>query len=390
MKLVVIGLGQCGGRIADHFARLNMKAHSERDIDLIAGIFAVNTDVADLTGLNWIRPDHRHRILIGNNRTGGHGVGKINELAAEIASDDADKIIEAIRTSERFPEADAFLLIAGAAGGTGSGSISVITRHIKERYLDKPVYNLIVLPFRHEEETERRTVYNVATCLKSAYLVADAILLVDNQHYMRSNTSMARNLAHINTTVVTPFYNVLSAGEEKRPQYIGSKTLDAGDIVQTMSGWSVIGHGSYSTPRRGLFGGRKSFRETTANLHHGLQAMQQALSNLSLHCQPQDAHRGLYLVSAPAEYLSLELIREFGSKLREAAPEAIIRSGDYPREKGKVELTVILSELANVSRVTEYFNKAIDYIYTLKKRRERADYETGELKDLFRDIPSLL
>ena len=30
MKLTVIGLGQCGSRIADHFARLNMKARTQR------------------------------------------------------------------------------------------------------------------------------------------------------------------------------------------------------------------------------------------------------------------------------------------------------------------------------------------------------------------------
>ena len=122
----------------------------------------------------------QHRILIGGRKTGGHGVGKINELGAEIAKEDADKIIDAIRTTKGFFETDAFLLIAGSAGGTGSGAISVVAQYLKERYIDKPIWNLLVLPFEHEESTEERTVYNVATCLKSSYLVADAIFLVDN------------------------------------------------------------------------------------------------------------------------------------------------------------------------------------------------------------------
>jgi len=46
MKLIVVGFGQCGGRIADEFARLNRKARAQRGIDIIAGAFAVNTDVA--------------------------------------------------------------------------------------------------------------------------------------------------------------------------------------------------------------------------------------------------------------------------------------------------------------------------------------------------------
>ena len=37
MKLVVVGLGQCGGRIADEFAKLNAKAHSRRGMTIITG-----------------------------------------------------------------------------------------------------------------------------------------------------------------------------------------------------------------------------------------------------------------------------------------------------------------------------------------------------------------
>ena len=102
--------------------------------------------------------------------TSGHGVGKIDELDAERGSEDGDKIIESISRTQRFLETDAFLVIAGAAGGTGSGALPVITQLLKERYREKPVYNLIVLPFRYEELTEERSIYNVGTCLKSAYL----------------------------------------------------------------------------------------------------------------------------------------------------------------------------------------------------------------------------
>ncbi len=199
MKLVVIGLGQCGGRVADEFARLNRKALSQRGMEIVAGTFAINTDVADLSGLSSITPDSQHRILIGGQKTSGHGVGKINELGAEVAKEDADKVVDTVRASKRLSMVDAFLLVAGAAGGTGSGAIPVITQQIKEHFKDKPVYNLIVLPFRHEEQTEERAVYNVATCLKSSYLVADAVILVDNQRYISKESSIQTNLAKINT-----------------------------------------------------------------------------------------------------------------------------------------------------------------------------------------------
>jgi len=128
VRLLVIGCGQCGGRIADEFARLNRRARVQRGIDIITNAIAVNTDIADLTGLSFTRPDYQHRILVGGQKTRGHGVGKINELGAEIAKEDGDKILDGIKTTRHFHETDAFLLIAGAAGGTGSGAIPVLTQ----------------------------------------------------------------------------------------------------------------------------------------------------------------------------------------------------------------------------------------------------------------------
>ena len=387
MKLLVIGFGQCGGRIADEFARLGMRARIERKINIITGVFAVNTDVADLSGLYSIRPDYQHRVLIGSNKTGGHGVGKINELGAEIARDDGDKIIDALRETPQFEETDAFLLIAGAAGGTGSGAIATITQKLKERYVEKPLYNLIVLPFQHEEETEGRTVYNAATCLKSAYVVADAVILVDNQRYISKNFSIRGNLAKINALIVEPFYNLLCAGEETKLQYIGSRILDAGDIIQTLAGWTVISYSKLQTGRRkNLF----DFRDKMAEGQRGVQLISNAISELSLRCNPADAGRGLYLISAPAKEMDMSLVKDIGTHLKHIAPEATIRTGDYPREKGSLNITVILSELSGVNKIINYFTKTIDLITLIKRKREGIEIEHRDLADAFGDIPSLL
>ena len=391
MKFVVVGFGQCGGRIADEFARLNRRAHAQRGIDIIAGAFAVNTDVADLSGLTGIRPDYQHRILIGGRKTGGHGVGKINELGAEIAKEDGDKIIETIRASKRFSEADAFLLVAGAAGGTGSGAVPVIAQYIKERYVDKPIYTLIVLPFEHEEQTEERTIYNVATCLKSTYLVADAVFLVDNQRYVMKDVPIRSNLAKINAMITEPFYNLLCAGEEKKPKYIGAKILDAGDIIQTVTGWTAIGYGkSQISFAKTLLTRTRDFRNKATEAQKGTQAMDEAISGLSLKCNPIDSKRALYLVSAPAKEMNVDLIKELGTYLKNLAPEAIIRSGDYPRERGMLDITVILSELSDVEKVRYYFTGTISLIATLKKRQEGIDSKYRGIEVTLKDIPSLL
>jgi cell division GTPase FtsZ len=391
MKLIVVGFGQCGGRIADEFARLNRKAHVQRGIDIVTGVYAVNTDVADLSGLTGVKPDYQHRILIGGRKTGGHGVGKINELGAEIAREDGDKVIETIRMSKRFAEADAFLLTASAGGGTGSGSLPVITQHIKERYVDKPVYNLVVLPFEHEEATEERTIYNAATCLKSAYLVSDAVFLVDNQRYVMKDSPIRSNLAKINSLIAEPFYNLLCAGEEKKHKYIGAKILDAGDIIQTLTGWTAIGYGRQSISlARQLLSRTRDFRDKASESQKGSQAMDEAISGLSLKCNPIDSKRALYLVSAPAKEMNVDLIKELGTYLKALAPDAVIRSGDYPREKGALDVTVILSELSDVAKVRSYFTKTISLIATLKKRQEGIETKHRGIEVTLKDIPSLL
>ena len=390
MKLVVIGFGQCGSRIADEFARLNKRARGMRRIEIVTGAFAVNTDVADLSGLSHIKPDYQHRILIGGRKTGGHGVGKINELGAEIAREDADKVIDAIRTAPRFFESDAFLLIAGAAGGTGSGAIPIMTQYIKERYMDKPIYNLIILPFEHEETTEERTIYNSATCLKSANSVADAVILIDNQRYVRKDFSLRNNLAKINALIVEPFYNLLCAGEEKKRKYIGAKMLDAGDIIQTLVGWTVMGYGkSQVSLFRFPFGGR-NFRGKSTETHKGIQAMDEAISELSLRCNPADSHRALYLLSAPAKEMNMDLVKELGNYLKGIVPEAVIRNGDYPRERGLLDITVILSELSEVEKIRKYYTKSTTFIHKIKEREEEIERKIEGVEEAAKDLPSLL
>jgi cell division GTPase FtsZ len=390
MKLVVVGLGQCGGRIADEFARMNKRARASRGMEIVTGAFAVNTDAADLSGLKTIRPDYQHRILVGGRRTGGHGVGKINELGAEVAREDGDKVVDALRTAHRFFETDAFLLIAGVAGGTGSGALPIITQMMKDRYIDKPVYTLAVLPFAHEEETEERTIYNAATCLKSLYTTADAVFLADNQRFVRKDFSLRNNLSQINALMVEPFFNLLCAGEETRRRNIGARMVDAGDIIQSLVGWTVIGYGRSQLPTWKFFSWGRNFRKKSTETHRGIQAMDEALSELSVKCNPAESGRALYLVSAPHKEMNMDLVKDLGEYLRDMAPEAVIRNGDYPREKNMIDVTLVLSELGAVEKIKNYYETATQFIHASKGREKQAEGKLKEIEEASKDIPSLL
>jgi tubulin-like protein CetZ len=390
MKLTVVGFGQCGGRVADEFSRVSNKALARRGIEITSGIYAVNTDSADLSGLRYIKSDWKHRILIGGRSTNGHGVGKINEIGAMVAKDDSDKVFNAIMSTRRLFETDAFLLVASGAGGTGSGAISVMTKMIKERFDHKPMYALVILPFEHEEVTEERSTYNTALCLKSINSVADAVIVFDNQRHVRKDVSLTNNYEEINRTIVAPFYDLLCAGEEKKRKFIGSKTLDAGDIKQTITGWTAIGFGRADVPAFNFPFRRSGFRAKMNQTYQGIHAMDEAINQLSVACNPADASRALYLVSGPASEMNMYLIKEIGIYLRSIATRATIRNGDYPREKNTISVNVILSGLGHLDKIRQYYAKSVNLIPEFQKRREDRENRLRDLEDVGKNIPSLL
>ncbi len=392
MKLTVIGLGQCGCRIADQFARLNAKARSERRAVIAPHVLAVNTDQADLTGLKFINNDYMHRILIGLRQTLGHGVGKINELGAKLAKEDGDKVMDAIRAEPRFYETHAFMIIAGAAGGTGSGGIPVIARMIKERYLNKPLLALVVLPFEHEQTTEARSVYNTATCLKSIYDVVDAVFLADNQRYVRKDMSLINNMEKINRQIAEPFYDLLCAGEVTKGKFVGSRTVDAGDMIASIEGWTTVGIGRTVLPslRFPWEINKKKFRDKALESFRGTRAMDATVHELSIDCDPKDAGKALYIIAGPSRELNMDMVKSISTYIKELSPNATIRGGDFPSEKHFIDVAVIFSQLAFVPRIRDIYEQATVYAAEYEGQLAETKQRIDELSLLSRDLPNLL
>jgi cell division GTPase FtsZ len=388
---MVIGLGKCGSNIVDEFARLNSRARNQRGIEIIADAFAVDTNPADLDGLYTIKPDYQHRVLIESQKTDGQGVARMSEIGAEITMENSNRVIDAMRSAQRFFETDAFLLIAGAVGGIGSGGIPIMVQSIKECYKDKPVYSLVVLPFKDEEEMEERAIYNAAISFKSLYSVADAVFLADNQGYVAKDPALRDNLTKINELIVEPFYDLLCAGEEEKTKYIGASIADAGNIIQTLAGWTAIGCGKFQLPISKLpFGRWRTSTKKITGKSVGIQAMEEAIGQLSIECNPADAGSALYLISAPAGEMKIDLFQELGSYLKDIARDAVIRSCDYPRGKGAMSVTVILSGLSSVGRIKVYYDIVGGLMRKMKMRRAEAASKARAMAAASRKIPSLL
>jgi cell division GTPase FtsZ len=118
--------------------------------------------------------------------------------------------------------------------------------------------------------------------------------------------------------------------------------------------------------------------------------MDEAISELSIRCNPMDAERALYLLSAPVKEMNMDLVKELGEYLRSIAQEATIRNGDYPREKGVLDVTVILSGLSDVEKVRDYYGRLASLIPEVEKRQKEIEGRLREIGEAAKDIPSLL
>jgi cell division GTPase FtsZ len=390
MRLLVIGLGQGGGKLADEFAKLNKKARAKRGLDIIVDTFAVDTNPVDLVGLRTIKPDPQHRILIESPRTDGDSPVRMSEIGAGIITENSNRILDTVRATGRLFETDAFLLAASVVGGTGSGGMPVMAQALKDCYQDKPVYALAVLPFQDEEAEEERNTYNAAVSLKSLYSVADAVFVADNQHYVSRDATLRGKPARINELMVAPFYDLLCAGEEEKAKHVGASMADFGNIRETLTGWTAIGCGQSPLPSHGLFGRWRSFKSKTADRHAGVQAAEAAISQLSVDCQPADVERALYLVTAPAADMKPEVFQELGGFLKSISPGAVIRSCDYPRGRGEMDVTVVFSGLTSIERIKGYYDIVVSLVRRAKKKQAEAEKKARAMEAAARKIPSLL
>jgi cell division GTPase FtsZ len=266
-----------------------------------------------------------------------------------------------------------------------------MARAVKDRYVGKPVYTLVVLPFEHEQSTESRSTYNTATCLKSTYDIVDAVFLADNQRYVRKDASLMSNIDRINRMIAEPFYDLMCAGEVTRAKYVGSRTIDGGDIIASLEGWTAIGLGRTELPsfRFPWEIRKKSFREKALESFRGTQALDATVSDLSLTCDAKDAGKAIYIVSGPEKELNMDMVKSISDYIKELAPNALIRGGDFPGEKHFVDVALILSQLSFVPRIAEFYEQATHYAkeheVQLKQTRKRIE----SLAEIGKDLPTL-
>jgi len=390
MKLVVIGLGQCGCNIIDHFCAIDNYSRSifNRKIAFLTDAFAVNTNEADLGSFKHVPKDKRHRILLGTSRTFGHGVGKINATATKIIKESHSVVTRNVLKSSNFHEADAVVVVASGGGGTGSGTIGWVIKELKEK-IEKPVYAIVVLPFAFEEIGDNSyAVTNTATCLKTVNQSADAVILLDNEKFVRTDISLAQNFEEINREIAKNFYDLCCAGEERKRKYLGSKVIDGGDIKESLEGICTMGRGLvelstfYPWKKEGL-------QEPEKQCISLATALQKAQNNLSLRIEMQDTRKILVLVTAPKNIITLTSLQEIAAYLQNESPKSVVRIGDYPRRAKEVSVSLIAAKLTKVPRVRRLYLRAKDLFKKQAEIDREAEDQIRQLEESSKNLPTL-
>ncbi|QLG61528.1 tubulin/FtsZ family protein [Halorarum salinum] len=381
MKLALVGFGQAGGKIVDSFVDYDSRTGS----DIVRAAVAVNTAKADLMGLENI--PNEQRVLIGQSRVKGHGVGADNELGAEIAEEDIDEVQGAV-DSIPVHEVDAFLVVAGLGGGTGSGGAPVLAKHLKRIYTE-PVYGLGVLP-----GSDEGGIYtlNAARSFQTFVREVDNLMVFDNDAWRKTGESVSGGYDEINEEIVKRFGILFGAGEVEAGQEVAESVVDSSEIINTLSGGGVstVGYASEEVEERssgGLLsrltgddGGSDGL--DTAHTTNRITSLvrKAALGRLTLPCEIEGAERALLVMAGPPQHLNRKGIERGRKWLEEQTGSMEVRGGDYPVSgSGFVASVILLSGVTNVPRIKELQQVAIEAQDNIDEIRQESDENLDSL-----------
>ena len=378
MRVFFIGFGQAGGKIVDMFIEQDKKLGTNS----FRGI-AVNTARTDLMGLKNI--EMRDRILIGQTMVKGHGVGTDNVTGARVTADEIDSIISAIDTRGTH-DVDAFVIVAGLGGGTGSGGSPVLARHLKRIYRE-PVYALGIIP---APEEGRLYSYNAARSLTTLVNEADNTFIFDNSAWKNEGESVKSAFQRLNNEVVRRFGVLFRAGEVSR-MGVGEMVVDSSEIINTLRGGGITSVGyavsevisKRTRQQRGLIGGLKDKfggkKEANEEVLLGedrsakiVSLVRRAmLGRLTLPCDYSTAERALVLLAGPPDEMDRKGVEKAKSWVEENIAGVEVRGGDYPVNSEYVAAVVMLATVGNAPRIKELLDIAKETKEDVIKSKEK-------------------
>ncbi|WP_276271046.1 tubulin/FtsZ family protein [Haloarcula litorea] len=332
MKVVLIGVGQAGGKITQSLAKFDY----EMGFEAVRGALAVNTARPDLQELDI------DTVLIGQDRVKGHGVGGDNELGAEIMQENATEILDEL-DGRITTEAEAVVVVAGLGGGTGSGGAPMLARELK-RIHEKPVYVLGVLPGKDEGGLYQA---NAGRSLKTAAREADSLLLVDNDAWRGSGDSVAAGYERINDAISQRVGLLLASGEAV--DGVGESVVDSSEIINTLRGGGISSIG-YASAQASEDPGENVNTITSVTRNALLTSM--SLPNAV------EAESALLVIAGDPERISRKGVERARRWVEDETGSMEVRGGDFPLGSDKLAALVVLSGVERSARVDQFMERA--------------------------------
>lgn len=387
MKLAVIGFGNAGGKVLDKL----LAFESDTDRNLIRSAVAVNSARVDLARLENLPEENRFLIGQTDERVKGHGVGSNPDLGAEITRTDRYEIDRALDMVPIY-EIDAFLIVAGLGGGTGSGGAPELAKELRSRY-DEPVYGLGILPSKQEAG---RAALNAARSFQSFGEATSNLLLFDNDAWRGSGDSVEDGYERTNEEIAKRVVTLLAAGEVDGST-VSENAMDSSDVRRTLDtgGVSVIAYAEtqdISQNGSGLLSryrtnGKDISQPDSATKINGLvrQAVQ---SRLTCPANIDAAERSLIVVSGPSSELSRKGIESARRWLERETESVEVLAGDDPRDNQEILSGVILlSNVTEIPAVEDLKERAVAAKENIEQ--QRADRE-DRIQSLLTDESDVL
>lgn len=359
MKVVLIGVGQAGGKVTQALAEFDQRM----EFDAIRGAVAVNSAKTDLQSLSL------DTVLIGQDRVKGHGVGGDNELGAEVMQADSIEVMDAL-DGRITAEADAIFIVAGLGGGTGSGGAPVLARELSRVY-SIPVYGLGVLPGRSEGSMYQA---NAGRSLKTLAREADSTILIDNDAWHSSGESVGEAYDAINEAIAQRVGILLASGEAV--EGVGESVVDSSEVINTLrsGGISALGYAS-----------AVASEDSADNINTVTSTTRRALLTGTSLPDASVADSALLVIAGQPESIPRKGVERARKWLEEETQSLEVRGGDFPLDSDRVASLILLGGVERSDRLDEFMERAKQAQQEVEPEQSDSmdQFQSEELDDLF-------
>ncbi len=371
MRLLILGLGTAGSKIAD--AIIRPSRHSDRCSDLHA--IAVDNDPEVLEKLVHIGEEAKFYFPKDD-------IESPELLTTRFTIDEVKAKLKGFDVGTH----DAILVCAGLGGGLVS-LVPHLVSIIRETMFE-PVFALVTIPAEDEGETR------LIRAMKNLQMIkplVDGIIIFDNQLWLdKARGELTETILQkppglsekiwlpgtVEKVNITPYDLVnrhiarrirllVHAGEIQK--YTPQTVLDSREILNTITGMSfiTIGLAEEDLPEYSRTSIIRHRSESRVGRHERAArivklAEKAAFRDISSYCDFSTARKALILLSGPEEELSMKGYMAVRKWIDESIDGFEMRAGDIPissRQSARVSVLIIFSGLKTVTRVQELYER---------------------------------